>query len=85
MREQSVEIQALFGHLQVLTSTVWTFYPVVVLLGRAQCHLISKNTEDVLLCLLDLTSKLGVEGLIVAYAGFLTETDSSGGSSGSGA
>ena len=42
----------------MLTSTVWTFYPIVVFLGRAQCHLISKNTEDCLLCLLDMSAKL---------------------------
>lgn len=58
---------------QVLTSTVWTFYPIVVFFGRAQCHLISRYTEDCLLCLLDLISKLGMEGLIVLYAVFLTD------------
>ena len=80
--EQSAEVQELFGYLKLLTSVVWSFYPVVVLLGRAQCHLISKNTEDILLMLLDLVSKLGVEGLIVAYAGFITDASSSNGSSG---
>ena len=54
---------------------------MVVLLGRAQCHLISKNTEDVLLSVLDLVSKLGVEGLIVAYAGFIFDVADSSGSS----
>ena len=65
----------------MLTTIAWTFYPVVVLLGRAQCHLISKNTEDVLLSVLDLVSKLGVEGLIVAYAGFIFDVADSSGSS----
>ena len=84
MREQSVEIQALFGHLQVLTSTVWTFYPVVVLLGRAQCHLISKDTEDAILCILDCIAKLGMEGLIVAWSKFIIANDGSGSSGSSG-
>ena len=65
--------EELFGYLKVLTSTVWTFYPIVVFLGCAQCHLISKNTEDCLLCLLDITAKLGVEGLIIAFAVFRAE------------
>ena len=71
--QQSASVQELFGYLKVLTSTVWTFYPIVVFLGRAQCHLISKNTEDCLLCLLDITAKLGVEGLIIAFAVFRAE------------
>ena len=79
--DEGEDTQALFRKLKLLTSCVWTFYPLVVLLGRAQCHLISQNTEDVLLCLLDLISKLGVEGLIVAYAGFVMDTSSSGSSS----
>jgi bacteriorhodopsin len=79
--EQSDEVQELFSRLQALTSVVWTFYPIVVLLGRAQCYLISQNTEDVALCVLDLVSKLGVEGLIVAYAGFIFDSSSSGSAS----
>ena len=71
--QQTDSVQELFGYLKVLTSTVWTFYPIVVFLGRAQCHLISKNTEDCLLCLLDITAKLGVEGLIIAFAVFRVE------------
>ena len=47
--EQRLEVQVLFGRIKVLTSVVWTFYPIVCGLGRAQCHLISQNTEDVLL------------------------------------
>lgn len=82
--ERPAEVQELFTYLKVLTSVVWSFYPIVVLLGRAQCHLISRNTEDVALMVLDLIAKLGVEGLIVAYAGFIMEpADSSGSSSGS--
>ena len=99
----------------MLTSTVWTFYPIVVFLGRAQCHLISKNTEDCLLCLLDMSAKLdsnpnpnpqpepqpepqpqpdprtptraaklGMEGLIIAFAVWGAEgSDGSDGSDGS--
>lgn len=82
--QESAEVIELFSALKVLTSVVWTFYPFVVLLGRAQCHLISQNTEDVLLCILDLISKLGVEGLIVAYVGFIFDSGSSGSSGGAG-
>jgi len=81
---QSEEVVALFSRLQALTSVVWTFYPLVVLLGRAQCHLISQNTEDVALCVLDLISKLGVEGLIVAYAGFIFDGSAGSGSDSAG-
>lgn len=79
--DQDEDTQALFRKLRLLTSTMWSFYPLVVFLGRAQCHLISQNTEDILLCLLDLVSKLGTEGLIVAYAGFIIEYDDSSASS----
>ena len=77
-------MQELFGYLKVLTSTVWTFYPIVVFLGRAQCNLISSEVEDLLLCILDLTAKLGMEGLIIAFAVWGAEgSDGSGGSDGS--
>ena len=56
--QQTDSVQELFGYLKVLTSTVWTFYPIVVFLGRAQCHLISKNTKECLFCFLDLAAKL---------------------------
>ena len=79
--QQTDSVQELFCYLNVLTSTVWTFYPIVVFLGRAQCHLISKNTEDCLLCFLDLAAKLGMEGLIIAFAVF--SVDGSDGSDGS--
>jgi len=79
------KVQELFHHLEVLTVVMWSFYPVVVFLGRAQCLLITKDTEDAMLCILDCLSKLGMEGLIVAYCGFIVEGSggSSGGSSGS--
>ena len=36
--QQTDSVQELFGYLKVLTSTVWTFYPIVVFLGRAQAR-----------------------------------------------
>ena len=76
--EKSEGIQELFHHLESLMIVLWSFYPVVVFLGRAQCHLISKSTEDAMLCVLDCVSKLGMEGLIVAYCGFIVEPSGSG-------
>ena len=40
--EQSETIQELFHYLEVLTLTMWSFYPIIVFLGRAQCHLAVK-------------------------------------------
>uniref|UniRef100_A0A7S0HUP7 Uncharacterized protein n=1 Tax=Phaeocystis antarctica TaxID=33657 RepID=A0A7S0HUP7_9EUKA len=75
--EQSETIQELFHYLEVLTLTMWSFYPIIVFLGRAQCHLISKHMEDAILCILDCLAKLGMEGLVVVYIGFLTSSSSS--------
>ena len=38
--EKSEGIQELFHHLESLMIVLWSLYPVVVFLGRAQCHLI---------------------------------------------
>jgi len=71
VKEQDDDVQALFFYLEYLTLSTWCFYPVVVFLGRAQCQVISKSMEDVLLCLLDCLAKLGMEGLIVVWALFV--------------
>ena len=61
-------VQVLFQRLESLTISVWSLYPFVVLVGRAHAGLISKNCEDSILCVLDMTAKIGLEGLIVAHA-----------------
>ena len=66
--DQSDHVQRLFERLEVLTLVVWSFYPFVVLLGRAHAGLITKSQEDSILCILDMTAKIGMEGLIVAHA-----------------
>jgi bacteriorhodopsin len=64
-KEQSYSVQALFTRLEVLTVAVWSLYPVVVMLGRAQLGLITKPVEDIILCVMDVVAKVGMEGLIV--------------------
>ena len=77
---QDQDTQDLFNHIEKLTIITWSFYPVVVFLGRAQNQLISKSAEDALLCILDCIAKLGMEGLIIAWALFVFE-DGSGSAS----
>ncbi|CAE7405130.1 aop3, partial [Symbiodinium pilosum] len=59
------DVQRLFSQLSWLTIVSWTGYPIVVLLGRAHAGLISKGTEDALLCILDCISKIGMEFFVV--------------------
>jgi bacteriorhodopsin len=77
VHNESDETQELFFHLERLTLATWSFYPVVVFLGRAQLKIISKSTEDTMLCILDCLAKLGMEGLIVAWAVFIWDDSSS--------
>jgi bacteriorhodopsin len=65
-KKQTEEAENLFKQLEVLMISVWSFYPIVVLLGRAQLGIITKPVEDVMLCILDATAKIGMEGFIVA-------------------
>jgi bacteriorhodopsin len=64
--DQPVTVQHLFQHLQVLTTCTWSCYPIVVLLGRAHFKVITRDMEDILLVILDVTAKIGMEGFIVA-------------------
>lgn len=52
VQERPADVQALFSQLEWLTIVSWSWYPVVVLLGRAHFGIISKGTEDALLCIL---------------------------------
>lgn len=63
--EHTVE---LFDNLEVLTIVSWSFYPVAVLLGRAHFGIITQSVEDGFICILDIISKIGMEGMIIAYA-----------------
>jgi bacteriorhodopsin len=58
----------LFDNLEVLTVVSWSFYPVAVLLGRAHFGIITQSVEDGFICILDIISKIGMEGMIIAYA-----------------
>ena len=77
VHNESDDTQELFYHLERLTLATWSFYPVVVFLGRAQLKMISKSTEDTMLCVLDCLAKLGMEGLIVVWAVFIWDDSSS--------
>ena len=80
---QPEHIQHLFNQLTILTSITWSCYPVVVFLGRAECHIITKEMEEFLLVVLDILSKMGVEALIVFshVSGHGSGSDGSTGSS----
>ena len=58
----------LFIDLEKLTIATWSFYPAAVLLGRAHFGLITDSVEDGLICILDMVSKIGMEGLIIAFS-----------------
>jgi bacteriorhodopsin len=64
--EQSQVAADLFQKLEVLTVAVWSLYPIVVGVGRANMGLVTKPVEDIALCFLDVVAKIGMEGLIVA-------------------
>jgi bacteriorhodopsin len=57
----------LFDDLEVLTIVSWSFYPFAVLLGRAHFGIITQSVEDGFICMLDIISKIGMEGIIIAY------------------
>lgn len=57
----------LFNDLEVLTIVSWSFYPFAVLLGRAHFGIITQSVEDGFICILDIISKIGMEGIIIAY------------------
>jgi bacteriorhodopsin len=63
--EQPEKIQRLFQQLEVLTIVTWSGFPVTVLLGRAHFKVITRPMEDILLTCLDVTSKIGMEGLLL--------------------
>merc|ERR1712190_49987 len=65
--EESESVQQLFMQLEVLTVVVWTCYPFAVVLGCAHLRIISRASEDTVLCILDMVSKIGMEGLIVVH------------------
>ncbi|CAK0810701.1 unnamed protein product [Prorocentrum cordatum] len=63
---KQIEVAAnLFKQLEMLTIVVWSFYPIIVGMGRAHLGLITKPTEDIILCVLDVVAKIGMEGIIV--------------------
>jgi bacteriorhodopsin len=64
--EQGQVAQDLFKKLEVLTVVVWSLYPIIVGIGRANTALITKPIEDIALCFMDVVAKIGMEGLIVA-------------------
>jgi len=66
VEDRPADVRALFAQLEWLTIISWSWYPVVVLLGRAHFGVISKGMEDALLCILDCVAKLGMEGFVVA-------------------
>jgi bacteriorhodopsin len=63
---QPEKIQHLFQNLELLTICAWTGFPLTVLLGRAHFMVISRPLEDILLTVCDLTSKVGMEGFVLA-------------------
>jgi bacteriorhodopsin len=64
--KQNEVAQSLFKQLEVLTVVVWSLYPFIVGIGRANAGLITKPVEDIALCVLDVVAKVGMEGMIVA-------------------
>jgi bacteriorhodopsin len=64
-KKQTEQVQELFLQLEVLTVIAWSCYPIVCGLGRAHLGLITRPVEDILLCILDVLAKVGMEGFIV--------------------
>lgn len=65
-KHQSEHIQELFQRLEILTVSAWSLYPVVCGLGRAHMGVISVAAEDAVICVMDMTSKIGMEALVIA-------------------
>jgi bacteriorhodopsin len=74
--KQNEVAQGLFKQLEVLTIVVWSLYPIIVGIGRANTAIITKPMEDIALCFMDVVAKIGMEGMIVAacYNGCLDKT-----------
>jgi len=64
--QQPPHVRELFHQLKWLTSISWSFYPLVVYLGRAHINVLSPAQEDIALMAMDVISKIGMEGLIIA-------------------
>ena len=65
------DVKSMFEAFKMVTLVSWSAYPVVVLLGdqNAFCSFgaLSHDMETIVLCLLDIVSKVGVEVIIVAW------------------
>jgi bacteriorhodopsin len=65
--KQSQATQDLFSQLEILTMVVWSFYPIVCGLGRAHGGLISVAAEDAIICIMDMSAKIGMEGILIYW------------------
>ena len=63
----SPEVQKLFQDLEILTIVTWSMYPMAVLCGRAHFGWISDDAEDLVICILGVISKIGMEGIMIAH------------------
>jgi bacteriorhodopsin len=75
--KQNEVARNLFKQLEVLTVVMWSLYPIIVGIGRANTALITKPIEDILLCIMDVVAKIGMEGLIVmaCYNGCIDKSE----------
>lgn len=55
----------IFEKIRVLTVCSWSCYPVITFLGPTIAALIPAELEEVLLCIVDLASKVGVELILL--------------------
>jgi bacteriorhodopsin len=63
----SGDTRDLFNSLEYLTIISWTLYPIVCGLGRAHAGLISIPAEDALICIMDMTAKIGMEAVLITW------------------
>jgi len=57
--------QMIFEKIKILTVCSWSCYPVITFLGPTMGALIPAEVEEVLLCVVDLASKVGVELILL--------------------
>ena len=66
VQDRPEEIRVLYATMVDLTSAVWPMYPIIVVAGREQMGLISEPLEEILLTIVDVTAKIGIEMVLIA-------------------
>jgi bacteriorhodopsin len=75
---QSASVSSLFGTLAILTLVLWSFYPIVWLLGTEGFTAVGAGTEVLLFLILDFLAKIGFGYLLLTNREALSDAGSGG-------